>query len=65
VEKVLALIQTLRTQCVSIVFITHRLQDVFRACDRIAILYEGTLCAQRPVKNTSLEEVVDFMMGIG
>ncbi len=65
VEKVLALIKTLRTQGVSIVFITHRLQDVFRACDRIAILYEGTLGAQRRVENTSLEEVVDFMMGIG
>jgi simple sugar transport system ATP-binding protein len=47
-----------------VVFITHRLQDVFRACDRIAILYEGTLCAQRRVEETSLEEVVDFMMGI-
>ena len=64
VEKVLALIKTLRGQGVSVVFITHRLQDVFRACDRIAILYEGTLCAQRRVEDTSLEEIVDFMMGI-
>ena len=64
VEKVLALIRTLRGQGVSIVFITHRLQDVFRACDRIAILYEGTLCAQRRVEDTSLEKIVDFMMGI-
>jgi simple sugar transport system ATP-binding protein len=63
VEKVLALIQTLRAQGVSIVFITHRLQDVFRACDRIAILYEGTLLAQRRVEETSLEQVVAFMMG--
>jgi simple sugar transport system ATP-binding protein len=63
VEKVLALIQTLRAHGVSIVFITHRLQDVFRACDRIAILYEGTLLAQRRVEETSLEQVVAFMMG--
>ena len=64
VEKVLTLVQTLRDQGVSIVFITHRLQDVFRACNRIAILYEGTLRAQRRVENTSLEEIVDIMMGI-
>lgn len=63
VEKVLALIQRLRSQGVSIVFITHRLQDVFRACDRIAILYEGTMRAQRRIDETSLEEVVAFMMG--
>ncbi|MBV9300339.1 MAG: sugar ABC transporter ATP-binding protein [Verrucomicrobia bacterium] len=65
VEKVLALMQTLRSQGVSIVLITHRLQDVFRACDRIAILYEGTLCALRRVRETSLDEVVDLMMGAG
>jgi simple sugar transport system ATP-binding protein len=64
VEKVLTLIQTLRDQGVCIVLITHRLQDVFRACDRIAILYEGTLRAQRRVENTSLEEIEDIMMGI-
>ena len=65
VEKVLGLMQTLRSQGVSIVLITHRLQDVFRVCDRIAILYEGTLRAQRRVEDTSLDEVVDLMMGVG
>jgi simple sugar transport system ATP-binding protein len=64
VEKVLGLMQTLRSQGVSIVLITHRLQDVFRVCDRIAILYEGTLRAQRRVEDTSLDEVVDLMMGV-
>jgi simple sugar transport system ATP-binding protein len=63
VEKVLSLMQTLKNQGVSVVFITHRLQDVFRACDRIAILYEGTMRAQRRIRETSLEEVVAFMMG--
>lgn len=65
VEKVLGLMQTLRSQGVSIVLITHRLQDVFRVCDRIVILYEGTLRAQRRVQDTSLDEVVDLMMGVG
>jgi simple sugar transport system ATP-binding protein len=63
VEKVLGLIQRLKGQGVSIVLITHRLQDVFRACDRIAILYEGTMRAQRRIDETSLEEVIAFMMG--
>jgi len=63
VEKVLGLIRRLSSQGVSIVLITHRLQDVFRVCDRIAILYEGRLAAQRSVEETSLDEVVDFMMG--
>jgi simple sugar transport system ATP-binding protein len=65
VEKVLDLIQTLRAQGVSVVLITHRLQDVFRACDRIVILYEGSLRAQRQTAQTSLDEVVNLMMGLG
>lgn len=63
VEKVLKMIRDLSAQGVTVVLITHRLQDVFRACDRIGILYEGELRAERRVAATSLEEVIDFMMG--
>lgn len=63
VEKVLELIRRLSAQGVSVVLITHRLQDVFRVCDRIAILYEGRVAAELAVSQTSLDEVVDFMMG--
>ncbi|MDJ1163551.1 ATP-binding cassette domain-containing protein [Burkholderia gladioli] len=63
VEAVLALIDRVKAQGVSVVLITHRLQDLFRVCDRIAVMYEGTKVAERRIADTSLEELVRLIVG--
>jgi simple sugar transport system ATP-binding protein len=65
VEAVLALIQRLKARGVSVVLITHRLQDLFRVCDRIAVMYEGTKVAERQTTNTDLTEIVKLIVGEG
>lgn len=63
VEAVLALIGSVRARGVAVVLITHRLQDVFRACDRIAVMYEGTKIAERRTSETNLDELVRLIVG--
>lgn len=63
VEAVLNLINRVKAQGVSVILITHRLQDLFRVCDRIAIMYEGTKVAERAIGTTSLEELVRLIVG--
>ncbi len=63
VEAVLALIGRLKARGVGVVLITHRLQDLFRVCDRIAVMYEGTKVAERRIGETSLEELVSLIVG--
>lgn len=63
VEAVLALIGRLKARGVAVVLITHRLQDLFRVCDRIAVMYEGTKVAERRIHETSLEELVGLIVG--
>jgi simple sugar transport system ATP-binding protein len=65
VEAVLALIRRVKMQGVAVVLITHRLQDLFRICDRIAFLYEGVKVAERLTAQTNLEEVVSLIVGGG
>ncbi len=65
VEAVLALIQRLKKRGVSVVLITHRLQDLFRVCDRIAVMYEGTKVAERKIADTDLTEIVKLIVGEG
>ncbi len=48
---------------VSVILITHRLQDLFRVCDRIAVMYEGTKVAERQIGETSLEDLVKLIVG--
>ncbi|MEO3999572.1 ATP-binding cassette domain-containing protein [Mesorhizobium sp. CAU 1732] len=63
VEAVLALINRVKAKGVSVVLITHRLQDLFRVCDRIAVMYEGTKVAERDIANTDLEDLVKLIVG--
>jgi simple sugar transport system ATP-binding protein len=63
VEAVLALINRVKARGVGVVLITHRLQDVFRVCDRIAVMYEGAKVAERMTRDTGIEEVVQLITG--
>lgn len=65
VEAVLRLINRVKARGVSVILITHRLQDLFRVCDKIAVMYEGTKVAERDIKNTSLEDLVKLIVGKG
>jgi simple sugar transport system ATP-binding protein len=65
VEAVLALIRRLKAAGVAVVLITHRLQDLFRVCDRVAVMYEGIKVAERSIEETSLEDIVRLIVGEG
>ena len=65
VEAVLALINRVKAKGVGVVLITHRLQDLFRVCDRIAVMYEGTKVAERKIEDTDLQDLVDLIVGKG
>jgi simple sugar transport system ATP-binding protein len=63
VEHVLELIQEVSRREVSVVLITHRLQDLFVVCNRIVVMYEGTNAADLVTSETSMEEIVRSIVG--
>lgn len=63
VEAVLSLINRVKASGVSVILITHRLQDLFRVCDRIAVMYEGTKVAERNINETDLHDLVRLIVG--
>jgi simple sugar transport system ATP-binding protein len=63
VEAVLSLINRVKARGVGVVLITHRLQDLFRVCDRIAVMYEGTKVAERKIADTNLEDLIRLIVG--
>lgn len=63
VEAVLTLINRVKARGVGVVLITHRLQDLFRVCDRIAVMYEGTKVAERRIDQTNLEDLIKLIVG--
>jgi simple sugar transport system ATP-binding protein len=63
VEAVLSLINRVKSTGVTVVLITHRLQDLFRVCDRIAVMYEGTKVAERQITQTNLQDLISLIVG--
>ena len=63
VAEVLDLIRRLRDQGVAIVLISHRMPDVFAVCDRVFVLRRGRKVAEKPIAQSSPEEVTGLITG--
>lgn len=57
------MIKMLRSEGVAILYISHRLQEIFDICDRVTILRDGRYIQTFDVKDTSRDEVVKLMVG--
>jgi general nucleoside transport system ATP-binding protein len=65
-EQLFATLQSLTEQGMAIIFISHKLGEVLRVCDRVAVLRAGKLVAQADVKgNPSLDaaQLAQWMVG--
>ena len=63
VAEVLDLIRRLKAAGLAVILISHRMPDVFAVCDRVVVLRRGTKVADKPVGETSPEEVTGLITG--
>jgi simple sugar transport system ATP-binding protein len=63
VAEVLDLIRRLRDQGVAVVLISHRMPDVFAVCDRVFVMRRGNKVAEKPISESSPEEVTGLITG--
>lgn len=64
VGRVLTHVRRLKAMGVSVVIISHRLQEVFELADRVVVLRRGKNVGERMVGETSMDEVVKMMIGV-
>ena len=62
-KQFIELAKGLKQQGISIIFISHRMQDVFSIADRIMILRGGKKVFCKAINKTDISEVVNFMIG--
>jgi ABC-type sugar transport system ATPase subunit len=63
VDALLGIIRGLKAQGLGIIFITHRLEEVFAVADRITVLRDGQNAGDLPVADATPERVVHLMVG--
>ena len=62
-EQVLNLVRRLADSGVAVIIISHNLQDVFKVCDDIAVLYLGRMVTQIEASKTNQNDVVGYITG--
>jgi simple sugar transport system ATP-binding protein len=63
VGKVLDLINNLKKIGVSVIIISHRMDDIFAVCDRVMAVFQGTNFAESELSETTRDEVIGWIMG--
>jgi ribose transport system ATP-binding protein len=54
---------SLKAQGVAIVYVSHRMEEIFKICDKISVLRDGHFVGERVVAKTDFVEVVKMMVG--
>ncbi len=57
------LIRKLKEQGVTIIYISHRLSEVFEISDRLTVMRDGNIVATKQTKETTREELIKLMVG--
>ena len=63
VDRLLEIVRGLKDQGLSIVYVTHRLSEVFRVCDRYTVLRDGKLVTAGAVADTDENGIIRSMVG--
>lgn len=63
VERLVEVVGRLRRDGVAVVYVSHRLEEVFRLCDRVTVLRDGRVVHTGPIAELSRLELVAKMLG--
>ncbi|HET9169212.1 MAG TPA: sugar ABC transporter ATP-binding protein [Actinospica sp.] len=63
VARLFAVVRTLREQGAAVLFISHRLEEVFALCQRVTTLRDGARVAGEPVEGLTESDLVERMVG--
>jgi len=63
VERLFAIIRDLKRQGIGVIYISHRLDEVFEVADRVMVLRDGQRIATRPVGEVTRDELIEMMVG--
>lgn len=63
VEVMFKIVDTLKTQGVTIIYISHRMEEIFRLSDRVSVLRDGKYITTVNTADTSKSELIKLMVG--
>ena len=62
-ERLFGIVAALRARGICILYISHRLVEIFRICDEVSVLRDGRLVGTHPVAEVTQQQLVGWMVG--
>ena len=62
-EVFFGIVKQLRANRTTILFVSHRLEEVFQLCDRVAVLCDGRFVITKKVSEVNERELISYMVG--
>lgn len=63
VQRLFDIVRLLRERGVGIIYISHRLEEIFLLADRVTVLRDGQYVSTKPVAETSQDDLISMMVG--
>ena len=63
VDKLFEMMRMLRDQGISLIYISHKMDEIFEICDEISVLRDGNLVMTKSAKETNMNELITAMVG--
>ncbi|TIM64741.1 MAG: sugar ABC transporter ATP-binding protein, partial [Mesorhizobium sp.] len=63
VDRLFDALRPLKQRGVGMIYVSHRLDEIFRIADRVAVLRDGKLVGQKKVADTKPDELVEMIVG--
>ncbi|MDO4617371.1 MAG: sugar ABC transporter ATP-binding protein [Lachnospiraceae bacterium] len=63
VEKLFSMMRMLKKQGIALIYISHKMDEIFNICDEISVLRDGNLVMTKDVKDTDMNELISAMVG--
>ena len=63
VDKLFEMMRMLKEQGISLIYISHKMDEIFEICDEISVLRDGNLVMTKSAKDTDMNELIAAMVG--
>jgi ribose transport system ATP-binding protein len=63
IATLFGIMRDLKSRGVGIVYVSHRMEEIFKICDKVSVLRDGHFVGERAVAQTGFDEVVRMMVG--
>ena len=63
VERLFGIVETLRARGNSVLFVSHRLEEIFAICQRVTVMRDGRHVLTKPIEELTIESVIRAMVG--